>query len=70
MYSLYHESDVLINDYIESGWDELLDMLMSGAEVSTNIPGLADEIAEIFPNSVVHNERPARQHTRKKRRKK
>ena len=65
---IIHESNAILDEYIESGCDELYDILAEGAELETNCAELARELSDIFPNSVIRcTQRPRKK--RKKRRK-
>lgn len=62
----FRESDELIKSFIESGWSEMYDVIMSGAEIHTNCYEYAEEINAAFPDSTVYLEKPEIHHARKK----
>lgn len=63
----FRESDEFIKCFIESGWSELYDAIMSGAEVHTNCYEYAEAVSAAFPDSNVCFEKPDNEHIRKKR---
>ena len=63
---LIRESNAILDEYIESGCDELYDILAEGAELETNCAELARELSDIFPNSVIRYKPEGLKRQRKK----
>lgn len=67
---IIRESNAILDEYIDNGYEELYDILQSGAEVHTNSFEYAAAIRELFPNAVVRLDNHTKRHRKKNRKNK